>query len=144
MGLSNYPPGLSDNTPGAPWNEPVVPEEEFEITVSQSLSKATTVWTQDYVPECDMGYEDGVGYCDRWNDTTWTDWHKAFNENGHFTPFQLIQKLEEYVQKDLEDAKKDCEPQCKDWKKNQRVRYLTNLLEECKDWVEDDLEIVKD
>ena len=48
--LSNYPDGLSDSTVGAPWNEESIPEKEFEVTCSQSLSKTVTVWTDNYIP----------------------------------------------------------------------------------------------
>ena len=38
MSLSNYPSGVSDSTWDAPWNDPDIPEHDFEITCSQSLS----------------------------------------------------------------------------------------------------------
>ena len=48
MSLSNYPPGVSDSTWDAPWNQSDPEEEEFEVTCSQSLSRTATVWTDNY------------------------------------------------------------------------------------------------
>jgi hypothetical protein len=36
--ISNYPPGVNDNTPGAPWNDNDCPEIEHTITVSCTFS----------------------------------------------------------------------------------------------------------
>ena len=61
----NYPPGAA-NDPNAPYNEVEVPEADFEVTCSQSLSRTATVTTTDYNPGA-YGYDcepDGEGgYC---------------------------------------------------------------------------------
>ena len=79
--LSNYPDGLSDYSVGAPWNEPDVPEKDFEITCSQSLSRTATVCTNNYIPGAsgvDYEPDDEGGYCAcGWqdpDDTSDTDW----------------------------------------------------------------------
>ena len=46
----NYHYPLGADTPDAPWNQEEVPDEDFEITCSQSLSKTVTVTTNNYIP----------------------------------------------------------------------------------------------
>ena len=79
--LSNYPDGLSDYTPGAPWNE-----------------------SDDEGGYCACGWHDP-------DDTSDTNWGNEYEKNGYKTPLQLIQLLKEYLQIDLdkweEEDKKD-------------------------------------
>ena len=69
---SNYPDGLTDWTPGCPWTEEEVPEEDFEITCSQSLSRTATVTTNNYIPGASgVDYEpddEGGCYASAWHD----------------------------------------------------------------------------
>lgn len=147
--LSNYPDGLSDWTPGAPWNEPEVPEKEFEITCSQSLSRTVGVWTNNYIPGASgVDYEsDGEGgyIAEGWHDdddTSDTNWSEEYEESGYKTPLQLIQMLKEYLQKDL-----------KKWEEEDRktpnsglafqVGRFKHLIEECDCWTEDDIEFIE-
>lgn len=132
----NYPPGA--DTPDAPWNEPVVPEAEFEVLCSQTLSKNTTVITDDYVPQCDEGFEDGVGYHDEWKDTSDTDWDAAFSQE-HYTPLQLIGMFKETLKKQLESW----EGLEQTGKGSFEVRRIKHLIEECEDWEEDETEIMR-
>lgn len=114
-----YAPG-SYNDPNAPWNERVIPERDFDLTISQSLSRTVTVCTDDYNPEYDD--EDGRTYANTEN----TDWNKVYSENYH-TPLQLIQLFKEVLQKDLEKGIIF---------KNQR--FTDSLIEECNDWSDDE------
>lgn len=138
-----YPPGAY-NDPNAPWNEPSIPEIEFEVTISQTLSKGTNVTTNDYTPQCDMGEEDGIGYCNKWNDTSNTDWKKAY-EDEHFTPLELIGKLREYVEMHLVVIEMELAAENpKTAKTTLKAVELRRLLKECDDWCEDETEIVED
>lgn len=141
----NYPPGAA-NDPNAPYNEVEVPEKDFEVTCSQSLSKAVTVTTNDYIPGASgVDYEpDDEGGCCAcgWqddDDLSNTNWRTAYEENGHKTPLQLIGMLKEYLKKDLSNVDNIAK------ETNQNVAFLKrkfeHLIEECEDWVEDDLEI---
>lgn len=123
--LSNYPPG-AENDPRAPWNEVSVPEKEFEVTVSQTLSKNVTVYTDDYIPEGD--YETGRIYAD----TSETDWKEVY-KNQHLTILGLLKILHQYLIDDLKMASLNNSP---------RKRSLEFTLEECKDWIVDDYEVV--
>lgn len=133
-----YPAGLTDYTPGCPWSEPEVPEMDFEITCSQSLSRTATVTTNNYIPCVEEGYDDGVGYHDEWADTSETDWSKEYDESGYCTPLQLIQLFKEYLQRDLNRV--DALAEERHENKAFLERKLKSLIEECDCWTEDDIE----
>ena len=137
--LSNYPDGLNDNTPGTPWSEPVIPEKEFEVTCSQTLSKSVAVWTDNYVPGASgVDYEpddEGGYYASSWHDpddTSDTDWKKEYSL-CHETIPSLLNILKEYIKKDLEygDSKFSKE-------------HLEYLLEECDGWIVDEEEFIEE
>lgn len=121
MALNNYPPGVSDNTPGAPWNDPVVPEREFDITISQTLSKIVTVTTENYIPEVD--YETGDVYIN----TSETDWYEVY-ENEHYTIPELLEHLQVFAKKELENVSPN----------SGRGIELQGIINACKDWIVDD------
>ena len=145
--LSNYPDGLSDYSVGAPWNEPGVPEKDFEITCSQSLSRTATVCTNNYIPGAsgvDYEPDDEGGYCAcGWHDpddTSDTDWSKEYDECGYMTPLQLIQTLREYVEKDLLNV--DSIAKETNQSKSFLERKLKHLIEECDCWSDDETEYI--
>lgn len=114
-----YPPG-AEFDPRAPWNEQEVPERRFDVCISQTLSKSTRVTTNDYIPEVDQ--DEGGVY--KLTDTSDTDWKKAYN-NEHYTPLGLIQEFKEMLEKNTpipETRRK-------------------HLIDECMNWIEDDLEV---
>jgi hypothetical protein len=138
--LSNYPDGVSDNTPGAPWNEESIPEKEFDVTCSQSLSKTVTVTTNNYIPGAEgVDYEpdDEGGYCAvGWHDpddTSDTDWEEEYS-NEHYTPLQLIELFKRYLQHILDDKVQVLT----------LASYIKHLIEECDNWSEDETEYVED
>lgn len=141
---SNYPDGLSDWTVGAPWNEPEVPEEDFEITCSQSLSRTTTVTTSNYIPGASgVDYEqddEGGCYAVPWHDnpdTSNTNWANEYEANGYHTPLQLIQMFKEYLENHyntVSDATVEGKREC---------RRLKQLIEECDAWTDDETEFIE-
>ena len=138
--LSNYPPGLSDSTPGCPWSEPEIPEKEFDVTCSQSLSKTVTVITNNYIPGAsgvDYEPDDEGGYCAvGWHDpddTSDTNWADEYHDNEHYTPLQLIELFKKHLENELIRMGEV---------KNER--WIKHLIEECSDWTEDDTEYVED
>lgn len=126
MSEADYYPAGAYNDPDAPYNQPVIPEREFDITVSQSLSKEITVWTDDYCTEYDD--EDGNTYVN----TEDTDWNKVFEENNYHTPLQLIQLLGEVLQKDLDNGVVFKNP-----------RFTHELIHECQGWSDDETVITE-
>lgn len=117
----NYPPGA--DTPDAPWNQVENPEEEFEVTISQTLSKTVTVYTSNYNLEVDCDEEGCYRNCD----TSDTDWKEVYEEDHH-TPLQLIGFLKRLLEGN--------EPISDSLKKQ--------LIEECDDWCEDELVFVEE
>lgn len=120
-----YAPG-SYNDPSAPWNEPVIPEREFDVLVSQTLSRDTSIYTDDYCPEFDE--EDGRTYAN----TEETDWKKAY-QNVAMTPLDIIGAAEKIAKALLEQGQT-------------RVGdvYLKSLVKECEGWNEDELEVIEE
>jgi len=132
----NYPPGVDNEM--APWNQPAIPEKDFEITCSQSISRTSTVTTNDYIPGASgVDYEpDGEGgyYTSSWHDEddfSNTNWSKEYDSNGHYTPIQIIQR---------------CEMLCQFLLERDMTKYGKNsikkLLEECQGWVDDETEYI--
>ena len=116
----NYPQMSQSELDEAPFNEPVMKERSFDISVTCMLRKDVTVTTDDYVLEHD--YE----ACCEYADTKNTDWERAYLY-GHYSIPQLLDKLKEYVRKDIEETSK-LEGM------TQRVRNLHDLLKDCEDW----------
>ena len=123
-----YPPG-AEFDPRAPWNEQEVPERQFDVCISQTLSKSTRVTTNDYVYEVDQD-EDGVYET---ADTSDTNWEKAY-KGEHLTPLQLIGEFKDFLTKHLPDPIVDL-AEHKKWK---------NLISECEGWVEDELTVLEE
>ena len=145
-----YPPGAEFDM-NAPYNQAEIPEKEFDVTCVQTLSKQTTVLTSDYIPGasgCD--YEpDGEGGCSSigWqdpDDTSDTNWSKEYSENGHYTPIGLIGVLKERLIKELKELENSPVDSKFTYKKQQDIRKIKHLIEECDDWNEDETEIIND
>ena len=113
----NYPPGAAHD-PNAPYNEPLIPERDFDVEVTITMSKVVTITTDNYVPEYDD--EDGHTYANTEN----TEWDKEFENSGHFTIADLIEELKGYVVEDM----KTCAPNTR------KVSHLKRLLLACEDW----------
>ena len=113
----NYPPGAAHD-PNAPYNEPLIPEKDFDVEVTITMSKVVTITTDNYVPEYDD--EDGHTYANTEN----TEWDKEFENSGHFTIYDLIEELKCYVVEDM----KTCAPN------TSKGAHLKRLLLACEDW----------
>lgn len=126
--MNNYPMG-AENDPRSPWNEETIPEKEFNITISQTLSKDTRVWTDKYNYE--GGYldkEDGGYYVEELT-TNEVPWKQEY-EKQHYTPIQLIGILKQI---------------CKDILNGDKKGYkCEELIQECSGWVEDETEVIKE
>ena len=120
-----YPPG-AEFAANAPWNEKRVPQRNFNVSVSQVLSKSTQVVTDDYTLEFDK--EDKSTYVD----TSDTDWKSAYSGDGHFTPLELIELFKEHLEKHLPDPVIDV----------MGYKKAKNLIAECEGWTEDETEFI--
>jgi hypothetical protein len=128
-----YPGGLTDFTPGCPWSEPEIPERDFEVTCSQSLSRIATVTTNNYIPCVDEGCDDGVGYHDEWADTSDTNWAEEYHDNDHYTPIQLIELFKQCLEENLKHGLVFKTP-----------GVTKRLIEECDGWTEDETDFEQD
>ena len=125
----NYPPGAA-NDPNAPWNEKETPEKEFEVCITQTLSKTVKVTTNDYIPDGGID-DDGHYYLD--TDTSDTDWKEVYKDE-HYTPIQLIKLFKESLQSTLQDYPEH----------SSKASRIKHLISECGEWSEDETEIVEE
>ena len=132
---SNYPAGAA-NDPNAPWNDISPVFEEFQVTISQTLSKTVTVNTNDYIPGNVYTERewDGESYCTITHqdspDTSNTNWKKAYEEE-HATPLYLINMFKAILEDNMNIE-------------NMREERRQYLIKECSSWIEDDYEVCED
>lgn len=139
MGLDNYPPGAA-NDPTAPYNEPPEPDAlEFEVTISQSLSKDTTVMSNKYERFMDID-EDGPY---EWIETNDIDWNEAYEET-HLTIEDLLEKFKEMLEEKVSEIGKQVKDNKPDHSQKKKLDELNFLIEECQGWTLDESEVVKD
>lgn len=150
MSEADYYPAGAYNDPNAPYNQEDVPDKDFEVTCSQTLSRTVTVTTNNYVPGASgVDYEPddeggccAVGWQDP-DDTSDTNWAEEYKENGFKTPLELIGLLKEYLEKDLRSIQEDMLPNDRSYKAT-KARMLKGLIEECEGWTEDETEFIKE
>ena len=136
---SDYYPAGAYSDPNAPYNQSDVPEKEFEITCSQSLSKTVTVTTDNYIPGASgVDYEPddeggccAVGWQDP-DDTSDTNWAEEYHDNDHYTPIQLIELFKQCLEENLKNGLVFKNP-----------GVTQRLIEECSDWTENETEYVE-
>ena len=127
MDTYNFP--LGADTKDAPWNKEETPKREFDVFISQTLSKSTTVSTNNYIYNVEKG-EDGEVEEDI--DTSETNWEMAYTEE-HLTLTGLIRECKNFLLKCKQD-----EHYSKD------KATIDKLLRECEGWCSDDLVIMED
>lgn len=121
----DYYPAGAYNDPNAPYNQVDVPEKEFEITCSQSLSTTVSIFTSNYVytRDCD---EEG---CYESYDTSDTCWEDEYRNSGYHTPLQLLHLFKEFLEQQKGNGIIFKTP-----------RFTDKLIEECESWTEDEIE----
>ena len=146
--MDNFPPGVSDNTPDAPWNDPEVPEKEFDVTCTLCMSKTVSCYTKDYIPGAEgVDYEpddEGGSYAVPYHeddDTSDTNWSEVFKDN-HKTIPELLEEFKQYLQKDLKNI--DAVAEIRKHDKAFLKRKLERLIEECDGWSIDEEDYEKD
>ena len=122
---ADYYPAGAYRDPSAPYNQVDVPEKDFDVLISQTLSRDTTITTQDYQPE----FDEETGYTDANTDDT--DWKKAYCDVA-MTPLEIIGAAEKIAKALLEQGQT-------------RVGgvYLKSLVKDCEGWVEDETEVME-
>lgn len=130
MNNYDYPMG-SDNSL-APWNQENLDTELIEVTISQTFSKQLEIEVDDYKTIKDSD-EDGVYF---WNDYSGCNF-KEYVEEQHKTITDILEEIPklyaEFSELDLNN-KKEVEL---------FKHSLLILAEACKDWSEDEMEVVQ-
>lgn len=131
-----YPPG-AEFDPAAPYNQEDIPEKEFDVTCCQTLSKTVSVLTCNYIPGASgVDYEyDGDGGCSAigWqdsDDTSNINWEEEYHDNDYHTPLQLIELFGKVLEDNLSLGIVF-----------KNSRFTKKLIDECKNWSEDETEI---
>ncbi len=122
IGSGDYPPG-AEFDPDAPWNEVDLPEREVDVTVSVTLSKSFKVAVSDYTVE--RTYDEDGYYEDE--DYSECDLYKAASEQ-----IVMPQDLADCIEKLCKDAGIELPSNIK------------RVLEDCKKWSVDDIEVIKE
>lgn len=120
---NNYPTMSQSQWDAAPFNEPTVPDMDFDLYVTVTLSRRVKITTDNYTPE----YEDD-GYI--YPNTDNTDWRKEYENKCYAIP-DLLKELEIYLKKDIESNKGN----------KSKEHRLNELLEACQGWNVEELEV---
>lgn len=119
--MSNYPPGVSDSTPDAPWNDVEQPYIDFKATCTITLSRTDTLYLNNYTLDLD---EDG----DVSAITDEVDAEAEWSEQ-HYTALDLIEILKNILVSAKEKGT------------FKYASHYDNVIEECEGWEEDDCEV---
>lgn len=151
--MDNYNYPLGADTKDAPWNQEELPELKFNVCISQTLSKTTTVMTNDYI---DGGVSEDADHDSEGNwftyytqdppDTSETNWRQAYTDE-HLTPLQLIaelKKLKEREAKTITELLSTAVDELSVRKYKRQLSSVTYSINECDGWVEDECEIIED
>ena len=132
----HYPWG-ADNA-SAPWNQVENPEEEFNVTIVETLSKDVTIHTNNYQFEKD--YDEDDNSMKEYVDTSDTDWKDEYKKQGCTAIETLIAVkvyLEEVRLKELLDLSR-CRELTNSEKKELKV--VKDLIEQCSGWKQEEIE----
>lgn len=135
--MSNYPEGAKYDK-SAPYNQNISEEKEFDCTISITLSKNTTVYTDDYEVECIEDYDEETGRPCGYDVYHTSD--KAVEDayqQQHYTPLELIEEFKHVLETLVLPALKES-------KDSKSKKYFDFLVSECEGWNIDDEVIVKD
>lgn len=130
----HYPPGA--DTPDAPWNQVENPEEEFNVTIVETLSKNVTIFTSNYNLEVDCDEDGCYRNCDT-SDTPWKDEYKTQGCTAIETIIAVKTYLEEVRLQQLTDLSN-----CRSLTESERkeLRVVKDLIKQCSDWEQEEIE----
>jgi hypothetical protein len=132
----NYHYPLGADNESAPWNQKENPEEEFNVTIVETLSKNVTITTTNYNLEVDCD-EDG---CYRNCDTSDTDWKDEYKKEG-CTAIETIIAVKTYLEEVRLEDLKDLSL-CRELtiSEKKELKVVKDLIEQCKGWEQDEIE----
>lgn len=132
-----YPPG-AEFDPNAPWNKSGQKPVEVGVTISQSLSRSTTItvtdytakeW-EDYEPDEEDGFyrTGGVDY-----DFSDSDLKGAYEEQEYTIP-ELLDYLKAYLIADIAECSEE----------SGKKKKLQHILACCEGWKVDETEVIEE
>ena len=137
MKESGYYPTGSEYDPNAPYNKSDQKPVQVKVTISQSLSRSTTIEVTDYIAKeyTDAEYDEdgylnitgGIKY--DFSDSNLLEAYKIDN----WTIPELLNELKNYIQQDLD---KGCS--------KSKESYLKRMIVACEDWELDEEEVIKE
>lgn len=130
-----YPPG-AEFDPNAPYNQVENPEEEFNVTIVETLSKNVTIVTTNYNLEVDCDEDGCYRNCDT-SDTSWKDEYKTQGCTAIETIIAVKTYLEEVRLEDLKDLSLCRELTISEKKE---LKVVKDLIEQCKGWEQEEIE----
>ena len=132
----NYPLGVESN-PNAPWNQTNPEPVKVEVTISQSLSRSTTIEVTDYTATKydDIEYDED-GYINKIEgidyDFSDSDLKGAYEEQEYTIP-ELLNYLKAYLIVDINECSKE----------SGKRKKLQHILNCCEGWIVDETEVVE-
>lgn len=132
-----FPPGAEFDV-NAPYNQVENSEEEFNVTIVETLSKDVTVHTSNYQFEKD--YDDDSNSIRNYVDTSDIDWKNEYKKQGCTAIETLIAVktyLEEVRLEDLKDLSLCRELTISEKKE---LKVVKDLIEQCKGWEQEEIE----
>ena len=136
---NNYDYPCGADTPDAPWNQSDPEPIEVEVTISQSLSRSTTIEVHDYTikewEDTEYIKEEGISRIGKGIDYDFSDSNlKEAYEMQEYTIPELLEYLKSYLINDI--------AQCVEGSSRQKL--LKYILKGCEGWTVDETEVIKD
>lgn len=130
-----FPPG-TEYDKESPWNQEENPEEDFDITIVETLSKNVTITTSNYQLEIGRDEDGDYRHCDT-SDTPWKDEYKTQGCTAIETLIAVKTYLEEVRLEDLKDLSLCRELTISEKKE---LKVVKDLIEQCKGWEQEEVE----
>ena len=134
-----YPPGAEYDV-NAPYNQVENPEEEFNVTIVETLSKDVTIVTTNYNLEVERDEDGYYRHCDT-SDTPWKDEYKKQGCTAIETIIAVKTYLEEVRLQQLIDISN-----CRSLTESERkeLRVVKDLIGQCSDWKQEEIEFCEE
>jgi len=132
-----YAPGTEFDK-NSPWNQVENPEEEFNVTIVETLSKDVTIHTSNYQLEKD--YDEDDNSMRDYIDSSDTNWKEEYKKQG-CTAIETIIAVKVYLEEVRLEQLKDIAYCRKLTQEEQReLKVVKDLIEQCKGWQQDEIE----
>ena len=138
MKESGYYPTGAEHDPNAPWNKEDQKPIQVKVTISQSLSRSTTIEVTDYIAKeyTDAEYDEN-GYLNITGDIKYdfsdSNLKEAYEIQEYTIP-ELLEYLKSYLTVDIAECGEN----------SGRKKMLQYILKCCEDWKVDETEVIEE